>query len=38
VVGRCGLYASGSRWGPVAGFCEGGNENSGSIKGGKYSE
>jgi hypothetical protein len=25
-VGRCGLYSSGSGWGPVAGCCEHGNE------------
>jgi hypothetical protein len=25
-VGRCGMNASGSGWGPVAGCCEHGNE------------
>jgi hypothetical protein len=35
-VGRCGLHASGSRQGPVAGFCEHGDEPSGSIKGGEF--
>jgi hypothetical protein len=33
---RCGLNASGSRQGPVAGPCEHGNEPSGSIKGGEF--
>jgi hypothetical protein len=33
-VGKCGLDASGSGWGPMAGFFEHGNEPSGSIKGG----
>jgi hypothetical protein len=28
----CGLDASGSGWGPVAGFCEHGNEPWGSMK------
>jgi hypothetical protein len=32
-VGRCGLDASGSGQGPVAGFYEHGNEPLGSIKG-----
>jgi hypothetical protein len=31
-VGSCGLDASGSGQGPVAGFCEHGNEPAGSIK------
>jgi hypothetical protein len=31
-VGECGLGASGSRQGPVAGCCEHGNEPSGSIR------
>lgn len=31
---RCGLHLCGSGWGPVAGFCENGNEHSGSIKAG----
>jgi hypothetical protein len=35
-VGRCGLDASGSGQGPVAGPCEQGNEPSGSIKGGEF--
>jgi hypothetical protein len=32
-VERCGLDASGSGWGMVAGSCEHGNELSGSING-----
>jgi hypothetical protein len=32
-VGRSGLDASGSGYGPVAGSCEHGNEHSVSIKG-----
>jgi len=32
-VGRCGLDASGSGKGPVAGSCEHGSECSGSING-----
>jgi len=35
-VGRCGLDASGSRQVPVVGYCEHGNEHSGSIKGGEF--
>jgi len=35
-VGECGLDASGSGWGPVAGSCEHGNEPSGSIEGGEF--
>jgi hypothetical protein len=35
-VGRCGLDASGSGYGPVAGSCKHGNEPSGSIKGGEF--
>jgi len=31
-VGRHGLNVSGSEWGPLAGFCEHGNELQGSIK------
>jgi hypothetical protein len=34
-VGRCGLYASGSGLGPVAGFCERDNELLGPIRGGE---
>jgi hypothetical protein len=33
-VGRCGIDASGSGYGAVAGFCEHDNEPFGSIKGG----
>jgi hypothetical protein len=33
VKGRCGLNASGSGEGSVAGSCEHGNKHSGSIKG-----
>jgi hypothetical protein len=32
-VGRCGLDASGTEYGPMADSCEHGNEPSGSIKG-----
>jgi len=32
----CGLYASGSRQGPVMGSCEHGNEPLGSIKGRQF--
>jgi len=32
----CGLDASGSEQGPVAGRCEHDNEPSGSIKGGEF--
>jgi hypothetical protein len=35
-VERCGLDASGSGQVPVAGFCEHGNEPSGSIKGEEF--
>jgi hypothetical protein len=35
-VGSCGLDASGSGYGPVAGFYEHGNEPLGSIKGEKF--
>jgi hypothetical protein len=31
-VGNCGLDASGSGQGPIAGSCEHGNESSGSTK------
>jgi hypothetical protein len=33
---RCGLDYSGSRYGPVVGFCEHSNEPSGSIKGAEF--
>jgi hypothetical protein len=33
---RCGLDASSSGQGPVAGSCEHGNERSGSVKGGIF--
>jgi hypothetical protein len=36
MVGTCGIYASGSGLGLVAGFCEHGNEPSGSIKDGEF--
>jgi hypothetical protein len=36
-MGGCGLNASGSRWRPVMGWCEHGNETLGSIKGGTFS-
>jgi hypothetical protein len=35
-VGKCGLNASGSRYGPVADSCEHGNVPSGSIKDGEF--
>jgi hypothetical protein len=35
-VGRCGLDASGSGYGPLAGCCEYGNVLSGSVKGGEF--
>jgi hypothetical protein len=35
-VVSCGLDESGSCYGPLAGFCERGNEPSGSIKGGEF--
>jgi hypothetical protein len=35
-VGRCGLHACGSGYGPVAGSSEHGNEPSGSIKGREF--
>jgi len=35
-VGRCGLDAPGSEYGPVAGSCEHDNEPSGSLKGGEF--
>jgi hypothetical protein len=35
-VGRCALDTSDSRQGPVAGYCEYGNEPLGSIKGGQF--
>jgi hypothetical protein len=35
-VGMCGLDASGSGQGPVAGSNEHGNKPSGSIKGGEF--
>jgi hypothetical protein len=34
-VGRCGLDASSSGYGPAAGSCEHGNDPSGYKKGGK---
>jgi len=34
--GSCGLDASGSEEGPVAGSCDSGKESSGSIKGGEF--
>jgi hypothetical protein len=37
-MGGCGLDASGSGQGPVAGCCEHGSEPSGSIKGGEFLE
>jgi hypothetical protein len=36
LVGRCGLDSSGSGWGPVAGFCEHGNEHLGYINVGNF--
>jgi hypothetical protein len=36
MLGRGGLDASGSGWGPVADCCEHGNEPSGSMKGGEF--
>jgi hypothetical protein len=36
MVGRCGLGASGSGYGPATGSCEHGNEPSSSIKGGEF--
>jgi hypothetical protein len=35
-MGRCGLDSSGSEKGPLVGFCEYGNELSGSIKGNNF--
>jgi hypothetical protein len=35
-VGSCELDSSGSRYGPLAGPCEHGNEPSGSIKEGEF--
>jgi hypothetical protein len=35
MVGRCGLDASGSGEGPVAGSCEHDNEPSDSVRGGE---
>jgi hypothetical protein len=35
-IKRCGLDASGSGTGPVAGCCENGNERPGSMKGGEF--
>jgi hypothetical protein len=35
MVGRCGLNASGSGQGPVAGYCEYNNEPLGSVKAGQ---
>jgi hypothetical protein len=35
-MGKCGLDASGSGYGLVAGCCEHGNEAVGSIKGGEF--
>jgi hypothetical protein len=35
-VGRCGLDASGSGYGLVAGSCENSNEPSDPVKGGKF--
>jgi hypothetical protein len=36
MVERCGLDASDAGQGPAAGFCEHGNEPSGSIKGWEF--
>jgi hypothetical protein len=36
MVGSCGVHASVSGQGPVEGFCEHGNESSGTIKDGKF--
>jgi hypothetical protein len=35
-VGSYGLNSAGSGQGPVAGFCERGNEASGLVKGGNF--
>jgi hypothetical protein len=35
-VDRCGLDASELEQGPVAGYCDHGNEPSGSMKGGEF--
>jgi hypothetical protein len=35
-VGDCGLDSCSSGWGPVVGFCERGDDPSGSIKEGKF--
>jgi hypothetical protein len=35
-VGKCGVDASGSEQGPVAGSCKQGNEPSDPIKGGEF--
>jgi hypothetical protein len=35
-MGRCGLNACDSGWGPVAGLCEHGNEPSDSMKVGEF--
>jgi hypothetical protein len=37
-VGKCGLDASGSGLGPVAGCYKDGNEPSGTVKGGEFLE
>jgi hypothetical protein len=37
-VGGCGLDASGSRYGPVGGCCEHGDETSGSTTGEEFVE
>jgi hypothetical protein len=34
--GRCGLDSSGSDYGPVAGYCEYGNEPSSTVKGREF--
>jgi hypothetical protein len=34
----CGLESHGSGQGPVLGYCEHGNEPSGSIKGGEFDQ
>jgi len=35
-VGKCALDPSGLVWGSMVGFCERGNELSGSMKGGEF--
>jgi hypothetical protein len=36
MIGECGLDSSSSGYGSVTGFCEHGNEPSGSVEGGEY--